>query len=430
MNDSDQQWYWPQVASLLRADALNLLLSENSHEIQKDLFLVGSLEVSLKVNMRKSKSSFLVTDAVLLQEASTPSLRRINLTTPGHFTSASTLMMNKSRSSLKSFDPQPLAQFQSSLLSTDVMGALKAFDVGKSTMQEDCDVPHSILADFTITNSVMNSATGQESSDTENTDQEEQDPVSFFKQRVPIPSYVPAVVSTSVFSAATVVLAARKPFSASVGIETFLRLRGQEKEHSARQERGSITLSPSLDQSRALPSTSDTSFPDYSKDLLEMCQRVQNEAVNLHRYMASSVFVQNGDLVALLEQGFQIELIEREMGSNALILDPNSVILICALQDLPKLPQHFKSSEQQIEFLHETPLGNQILRLSAHFSMICLVVEGVNSCQSSGVYSFTSPVIRSFASLNLFSSLILGRLHCNMDILFSSSSLETACLIR
>ena len=425
--NNDQQWYWPQGAS----DALTLLLSENSHEIQKDIFLVGSLEVSLKANMSKSKSSFLVTDAVLLQEANTPSLRRINLSTPSHFASTSTLMMNKGHLSLKSFDPQPLAQFQSSLLSTDVMGALKSFEVGKSTMQEDCDVPDSILADFTITNSVMNSATGQKSSsDTENTDQEEQDPVSSFKQRVPLPSYRPAVVSTSVFSTAPVVLAARKPFSASVGVENFLRLRGQEKEDSVRQEKVSITLSPSLDQIPTLPSRSGTSFPDYSKDLLEMCQSVQNESINLHHYMASSVFVQNGDLVALLEQDFQIELIEREMGSNALILDPNSVILICALHDLPKLPQHFKSSEQQIKFLHETPLGNQLLRLSAHFSMICLVVEGVNSSQSSGVYSFTSPVIRSLASLNLFSSLILGRLNCNMDILFSSSSLETACLIR
>lgn len=185
-----------------------------------------------------------------------------------------------------------------------------------------------------------------------------------------------------------------------------------------------------LYQGGALSSISVAAFPDYSKDLSVMCQGIQNEAKSIHRYIASSVFIQNGELVALLERDFQIELIEREMGSNALIIDSNSVILIHSLQSLPKVPHHLKSSLEKIIFLHETQLGNQILRLSAHFSMIYLLFHDVNSTHEHGVYSFTSPVLKSLASLNLFSSLILGRMHCKMNILFSSSMIETACLIR
>jgi hypothetical protein len=147
--------------------------------------------------------------------------------------------------------------------------------------------------------------------------------------------------------------------------------------------------------------------------------------------MASTPFIQNGDLVGMLERDFQIELIEREMSSNCIILDSNTVILLWPISQLPIVPLSKKQSHEKIEFLKNSALGTFLIRLTPHFSSIILLLEGVNGQESElSTFSFTTPVLKSLASLDLFARLVMNLLDSNLDILFSSCLLETACLIR
>lgn len=151
---NDHGFYWPQGGLSM---FLNAAMSQGWQKIPKDDFQIGHLGIALKSSLRKSKTFSSITDDILKQEANTPLLRRIKLIASHN--SGPISVMNEPCIP-KSFSPQPLPLFQSSLLSMDVALALQSFaEEGKCSMQEDCDVPETTFADLIGTESVMSTGT-------------------------------------------------------------------------------------------------------------------------------------------------------------------------------------------------------------------------------------------------------------------------------
>ena len=213
-------------------------------------------------------------------------------------------------------------------------------------------------------------------------------------------------------------------FSASNAVEKFMHLRGRSKVFDVKSslQSPSFPLVPTSPSAPVSIGDFSDATKNYWEQLQDACNQFKLEQVSNQKYLASSGVIKDQSLLLTLEREFNVELVERELSSKAVILDSKTVLVLIPFQDL------MKTADVDVR---STTIGDSLNRLGGHFSKIHLVFEKITSNNPIRANPFTPPTCEAISKLEVFIKRDLSSaLGTSCKIWYSINDLQTAAIIR
>lgn len=219
-------------------------------------------------------------------------------------------------------------------------------------------------------------------------------------------------------------------FSAADSIEHFMFLRGHERPDPVKPCGEPQLLPAATEVIIPINGPMKVNYESHSLDKLyhEFAQTKKPD----HFYLANSLLFQKHHLSEHLK-ALKVDLIERELNFNGLVIDSNTAVHMFDFHDIPRFESTLDKIAVTDEFC-QTVLGQKLLETCIHFSQIHLILENVSPPQKPGklsVYPFTPPMLAAISQIELFHhSVMKPGFKTNLRIWFSDDVKETAWIIR